>query len=170
MLNKKKFAERLKELRRTKAVSTRSLANAVGLKSHGAITQFEKGSSLPALDTLVALAEFFGVTLDYLVGLTDFPQPIPDNIKKIVEQTDHPEALMIILNQINIDEKGQILLHSEENRKGENEIKELMKGLDQESILELHKFLRYLHTRQSLGEIDELSAGLDITPQKSQAR
>ena len=61
MLNKKKFAERLKELRRTKAVSTRSLANAVGLKSHGAITQFEKGSSLPALDTLVALAEFFGV-------------------------------------------------------------------------------------------------------------
>ena len=160
MLNKKKFAERLKELRRTKAVSTRSLANAVGLKSHGAITQFEKGSSLPALDTLVALAEFFGVTLDYLVGLTDFPQPIPDNIKKIVEQTDHPEALMIILNQINIDEKGQILLHSEENRKGENEIKKL----------ELHKFLRYLHTRQSLGEIDELSAGLDITPQKSQAR
>jgi len=170
MLNKKKFAERLKELRQNKEVSTRSLANAVGLKSHGAITQFEKGTSLPALDTLVALAEFFAVTLDYLVGLTDFPQPIPDNIKKIIDQTGHPEALMIILNQISIDENGQIRLHSEEHKKDESGIEELMRGLDQESMLELRKFLRYLHTRQSLGEIDEPSAGLDITPKKSQAR
>lgn len=154
MLNKKIFSDRLKELREQKRISTRTLANSVGLKSHGAITQFEKGTSLPALDTLVALAEFFEVTLDYLVGLTDFPYPVPNSVKKIINQIDNPETLEIILNQIN--ENGICL------PKYLHELEDLIKGLDNESMLELQKFLRYLHVRQSLGKTDETSAGLDI--------
>jgi len=119
------------------------LAKALGLKSHGAITQFEKGTSLPALDTIVVLAEFFDVTVDYLIGLTDFPYLIPDNLKLIVSKYHELEELENILNQIIINEKSQ---YSE----AENQIKQLIKGLDKESIIELNKYLKYLHFRQSL--------------------
>jgi len=143
MLDREKFSRRLKELRKKRGISTRNLAKALGLKSHGAITQFEKGTSLPALDTIVVLAEFFDVTVDYLIGLTDFPYLIPDNLKLIVSKYHELEELENILNQIIINEKSQ---YSE----AENQIKQLIKGLDKESIIELNKYLKYLHFRQSL--------------------
>jgi transcriptional regulator with XRE-family HTH domain len=99
MLNKKIFSERLRELRQSKGISTRQLAQALGLKSHGAITQFEKGTALPALDTLVSIADFFEVSIDYLVGVTDFPLIIPDNIKKMLPWKDFPAQLIDILKK-----------------------------------------------------------------------
>lgn len=166
MLNKEKFSKRLKELRHSRGISTRNLANAIGLKSHGAITQFEKGTSMPALDTLVAMAEFFEVTLDYLVGRSDFPRPIPDNIKIIFEQMDDPEAWITVLNQISINEKGQLVFESQKRLENQNQIEEMIKGLDEESLLELKKFLRYLHVRQTLGKADENSTGLNTAPKE----
>ncbi|WP_082736051.1 helix-turn-helix domain-containing protein [Syntrophomonas wolfei] len=154
MLNKGKFSKRLKELRKMQGISTRSLAKAIGLKSHAAITQFEKGTSMPALDTLVALAGFFEVTLDYLVGMTDFPQAIPDKTKKLLEQTENPEACITILNQIS-NEKFQEL---QKRTESPQIIAEMIMGLDEKSMLELYMFLRYLHIRQALVETDAISA------------
>ncbi|MGI5911986.1 MAG: helix-turn-helix domain-containing protein [Syntrophomonadaceae bacterium] len=162
MLNKKIFSERLRELRQSKGISTRQLAQALGLKSHGAITQFEKGTALPALDTLVSIADFFEVSIDYLVGVTDFPLIIPDNIKKMLPWKDFPAQLIDILKKISFDNNGDILISREYFENEEYRIKELINGLDEESMLELQKFVRYLHARQSLGEKDEKSAGLDM--------
>jgi len=74
MLNKKKFASRLKLLRESKKLSTKKLADIVGLKSKGSITQFEKTMTSPSVNTLIALADFFDVSLDYLVGRSDDPR------------------------------------------------------------------------------------------------
>lgn len=154
MLNKEKFSKRLKELRHSKGISTRNLANAIGLKSHGAITQFEKGTSMPALDTLVAIAEFFDVTLDYLVGYSDCSQPIPDNINRIFQEVENPEEWLAVLKKININENGQLFVKSQKRLENESQIEEMIRGLDDESLFELKKFLRYLRFRQSLGDMD----------------
>ena len=60
------FRDRLYQLRRGRGISQEELANAVGV-SRQAVQKWEAGSSTPDLDNLSALAEYFGVTLDYLV-------------------------------------------------------------------------------------------------------
>ncbi|MDH7577148.1 MAG: helix-turn-helix transcriptional regulator [Bacillota bacterium] len=74
MLNRSIFAARLVSLRKQRRLSTQKLADALGLKSKGTITQFEKGITSPSVDTLIALADFFDVSLDYLVGRSDDPR------------------------------------------------------------------------------------------------
>ena len=73
MLNKIIFAERLKNLRTENNISTIKLANEIGV-SKQAISQFEKGSNYPHVNTLIALADYFNVSLDYLVGRSDDPK------------------------------------------------------------------------------------------------
>jgi transcriptional regulator with XRE-family HTH domain len=71
MHNKNIFSVRLKQLRELKGASTQKLADAIGLKSKGSITQFEKAMNSPSVDTLIALADYFDVSLDYLVGRSE---------------------------------------------------------------------------------------------------
>lgn len=66
----KKFAERLKELRAEKEMSQAQLSKATGL-SHSAIVYWETEQRVPNANAIVALAVFFGVTTDYLLGLED---------------------------------------------------------------------------------------------------
>ncbi len=161
MLNKEKFANRLRTLRQNRGISTRSLATAIGLKSHGAIAQFEKGTSLPAIDTLVKLAEYFEVTLDYLVGVTDIPYPIPPKLVNIINNTANPSELMDLLTEISQIERQESPYQLVQS-KFERKTAELIAGLDEDSMMELHKFLRYLNARQTLEGDDETSCGLDI--------
>ena len=48
------------------------MAEALGL-SKAAISQFETGKSQPSAAVLIALADYFNVSLDYLVGRSDTP-------------------------------------------------------------------------------------------------
>ncbi len=67
---KTKFGERLKELRIEKSVGQVELSAAIGV-SKGIISLWENGQREPKLSNLVALAKYFQVTIDYLVGLED---------------------------------------------------------------------------------------------------
>ncbi len=65
-----KFAERLKELRIEHNLSQREL----GLKikvSQAAIARWENNLQIPNIDIAIAVAKFFNVTTDYLLGLED---------------------------------------------------------------------------------------------------
>lgn len=66
-----KFSERLKELRQEKNLSTRALAQAIGV-SNSVISKWEKGQRVPSIDNLYNLAVFFGVSSDFLIGLQDY--------------------------------------------------------------------------------------------------
>lgn len=61
------FGESLKELRTDKKIGQTTLAKAIGVSS-GIISLWENGLREPSLSNLIALADYFGVTLDYLVG------------------------------------------------------------------------------------------------------
>ncbi len=63
------FAERLKELRAEQGVSQVLLAKSLGV-SKGIVSLWENGLREPTLSNLVALADYFCVSLDFLTGRT----------------------------------------------------------------------------------------------------
>lgn len=67
----KVFAERLKDLRIERKLSQRGLAELTHL-SQSAIKQWENESRVPNAEAVVALAKFFNVSSDYLLGLVDY--------------------------------------------------------------------------------------------------
>ena len=71
------FQDRLYRLRKERGISQEELANAVGV-SRQAVQKWESGASAPDVGNLVALSDFFGTTLDYLLkGLEPAPAEPP---------------------------------------------------------------------------------------------
>ncbi len=60
------FAQRLKTLRKERGLTQQELADRMGLK-RAALGAYEEGRAEPRLINVVALAEFFGVTVDALL-------------------------------------------------------------------------------------------------------
>lgn len=67
------FYDRVSELCKDHGVSMAAVAREIGL-SNSATTYWKRGS-VPKGDTLQKLADYFGVSTDYLLGKTDFPYP-----------------------------------------------------------------------------------------------
>ena len=63
-----KFALRLKELRQERGIGQIELAKKLEV-SKGIISLWENGQREPNMYSLIKLAKFFNVTIDYLVGL-----------------------------------------------------------------------------------------------------
>ncbi|MBQ4542449.1 MAG: helix-turn-helix transcriptional regulator [Clostridia bacterium] len=73
-MNKKKvtevFAERLKELREDNKVSLKKLGEAIGV-SDIAISRWENLKRIPNIEVLSAIADYFAVSTDFLLGKKD---------------------------------------------------------------------------------------------------
>lgn len=67
------FQERLIEIRRARNLTQKQLAAAIHISEVG-LQNYEGGRRKPAYDVLIALADYFDVSLDYLVGRSDDPQ------------------------------------------------------------------------------------------------
>ena len=63
-----KINERIKELREAHKLTQAKLAKAIGY-SQPTIADWEKGNMRPTADAIIALAIFFEVSADYLLGL-----------------------------------------------------------------------------------------------------
>lgn len=61
------FSERLKKLRVERKVTQRQLGKHLDFGAT-AIVNYESGRNEPAIDTLIKLAEYFGVSVGYLIG------------------------------------------------------------------------------------------------------
>lgn len=69
-MSMRKFCERLKELRTDKGLSTKKLGELTGF-GNSTISRWETGVNDITSDNLIILAKFFGVTVDFLLGLED---------------------------------------------------------------------------------------------------
>jgi len=78
------FRERLFELRRQAGLSQEELANLLNV-TRQAVQKWESGASRPDMDNLTALAEYFHVSLDYLIlGRKDPDKPhAPDAVVEV---------------------------------------------------------------------------------------
>ena len=66
---------RLKELRESKGLTQKEVAEIIGY-SEISYARYEKGEREPDITTLCKLAEYFNVTVDYLIGR--------DNLKNLI--------------------------------------------------------------------------------------
>ena len=65
---------RIKEIRQEKNLSQTDIAKALGV-TRQAISLYEKGDREPKLETWQKLADFFGVSVPYLQGVSDIDDP-----------------------------------------------------------------------------------------------
>lgn len=63
---------RLTELRKKKGLTQKNLADFLGI-APVSWQRFEYGTSKPKLENIIALSDYFDVSIDYLVGRTDNP-------------------------------------------------------------------------------------------------
>lgn len=64
------FAERMKELRLERGLTQEEVGKIIGVKRYS-VYSYEKGRACPEMKGLVALADYFEVSMDYLAGRTD---------------------------------------------------------------------------------------------------
>ena len=84
------FTDRLIKLRQARGWTKKEFSAKIG-KTQQTVGKWENGSNAPTFKDLVKLVELFGVTSDYLLGLSDSPSkyaypPINDNKQEQVEE------------------------------------------------------------------------------------
>jgi len=67
--------KRLKELRTQKNISQVKLAMDLNMNQNS-ISRYENGEREADYETLIAFADYFGVSVDYLLGRTDNPNVV----------------------------------------------------------------------------------------------
>lgn len=85
------FSHRLKKIREQKNLSQKRVADALGI-SNVQLSRYETGDRKPDPETIASLADYFDVSVDYLLGLTDNPNPTKkrgdNSIEKITKILD----------------------------------------------------------------------------------
>ena len=98
-------------LRLEKGLNQKDLADALHISS-SAISKYEIGRSLPEYDTLLKLADFFHVNLDYLFGRTEIKTAVEDLESKLKTRSGMvPIDSIFQLNDTDKEVVG-LLLHS----------------------------------------------------------
>ena len=69
----KEFGERIRKLRESVKLSQAKIAKLIGT-SQVSINRYESGGGEPPLKTLIWYADYFDVSIDYLLARTDNPQ------------------------------------------------------------------------------------------------
>lgn len=67
------LSDRLRELRKSKKVTQKQMSEILNLKSDRTYRQYEAGEIEPPIAKVIVLADYFDVSVDYLLGRTDYP-------------------------------------------------------------------------------------------------
>ena len=63
------FGENLKRLRKSRHLTQKELGSKIGL-SKAVVSKYENSMGYPSFDVLIRIAQYFGVTTDYLLGVS----------------------------------------------------------------------------------------------------
>ena len=77
------FARRLNDLVFKRGIQKKDCAAAIGV-TKSAFSQFTTKKAVPSFDTLIFLADYFGVSIDYLVGRSDDPRVSPASKEEVL--------------------------------------------------------------------------------------
>ena len=72
---------RLKDIREDRDITQKEIAEYLHIKQN-TYSQYESGKRQLPIEALIALADYYHVTTDYLLGISDIPNPYRDNKKK----------------------------------------------------------------------------------------
>lgn len=74
--------DRLKEIRQDKDLTQRDIAKILNI-SQVVYSRYETGVRLIPVDLLIKLANYYKVSVDYVLGLTDENKPYPKSIMTV---------------------------------------------------------------------------------------
>ena len=66
------FSERIKSLRAERGLSQKEIANSIGI-SESAYQRYEQPTREPTLGKIIKIADYYDVSTDFLLGLSDDP-------------------------------------------------------------------------------------------------
>lgn len=67
----KEMGNRIKELRTEKKLGQNQLADLLGV-SNASISYWETGKQVPSAEVIFKLAQFFGVSADFILGISEW--------------------------------------------------------------------------------------------------
>ena len=70
-MDTKKLGERIKEIRKESGLSQQAFGKTLAV-SQDTVSLWENGKSLPTAEFLIAMAQTFGISVDYILCLTDY--------------------------------------------------------------------------------------------------
>lgn len=97
---------RIKELRKDAHISQQQLADVIQI-SQQSINKYENHNVQPDLQTLIRIAEYFNVSVDYLIGFSDYPKRFSAHEPPFTEEE---LQFLSLFNKLNAEEKESILL------------------------------------------------------------
>ena len=95
---------RIRELRLNNGMSQQELGDVVGLTATG-ISYWESGKATPNIDTLETVANYFGVSMNYLLGnddMEDKAKALLKKVSKVKKQEDKDKLYSIISRTIDV--------------------------------------------------------------------
>ena len=97
------FANTLKKLRKAKGLTQRQLADILFIDC-SSVTKWETGKANPDFEKQKKLADFFNVSIDYLVGRTDMDSTAPH---QSTENTLPPSEQELLNKYRSLDDSGK---------------------------------------------------------------
>ncbi len=125
------FPTRLRELIKDNNTTQEELTAVLNVKTRQSVTGYIDGSTLPTIDKVVALADYFNVSADYLLGLTD-TQTTNKDLKFVCEYTGLSEQSVrnIRAGRHDLFEYDEVDLLPEENENHESDEDESLSFID----------------------------------------
>lgn len=104
------FGSRLKQLRTSKKITQNELSKLLDV-SRSAVAGYETSGKQPDFEKVLLLANFFEVSTDYLLGITDDPTPSQASDQLHAFIADHNLSAMFHNYNKWTDEEKKILLN-----------------------------------------------------------
>lgn len=96
--------DRMRELRTQARLTQKEVATHLGI-SASALGMYEQGARDPDSATIASLAMYFGVSTDYLMGLTDDPTP-PNRPERKLTPADEDRIIKELLQAVRANRGG----------------------------------------------------------------
>lgn len=118
------FSKRLKDMRRDKGKTQDEMSKLLNIR-RSTYGEYERGKIVPPIDKMKVLADYFGVSVDYLMGNTNFqtheerneinPLDISKQMKLILEYLQDEQSALTYDGEILDDESRELLKSSLES-------------------------------------------------------
>lgn len=141
MTAKEIFAVRLYELREEKGVSRQKAADDLGI-TRASLEYYEKGKRTPDINTIALIAGYYGVSADYLFGISDCPSTQSD--------------IRMICDYTGLDERVLELFHKEKEMAEEIEISSRQRRRNKNFDAYFPGVMRLVHQKAFVGVISEM--------------
>lgn len=109
------FGDRLKELRKNNNLTQEDIGNLCGVAKN-TVSSWEKNINQPSFEILAKLAEYFGVTIDYLLNFTQDDVNEMEKLKQALKEAGMWDYNLNDMSKEDFEKAMKIVAMLKENR------------------------------------------------------